>query len=553
MKKLAARLFAFFLMIAPQWMAFAVPAEGTKMMVSGPSPHAIEIAKIISEKGGNVVDVAVGVGLSLSITNPYYAALGGGGFALIKMDGPAEALDFREVAPAATSPTFYADKDKEASITGGKAVGVPGFPAGLWAMHKKYGKLKWSQLFDAPLVLAEKGFRVSGEWHEKTKSTSTRFNGAGKRHYFKVGAQPQPYLPGETFQQRDLAKALRIFRDKNIQGFYQGEVAQDIVKAIQSSGGVVTLNDLKSYSVRWLKPLEADFKGYHLYLMPPPSSGGVVIKSALSLIEQLELEKQKPFSIDELHLLGEILSRSFRGRSLLGDPDFYKNPLDLLLSSAYFKELAKSINIRKTAKLDPLAESEGKESENTTHFSVMDSDGRSVALTVTLNGVYGSAVVSDRFGIALNNEMDDFTTRPNEPNMYGLIQGQGNFVQAGKRPLSSMSPALVAKDDKIVLSIGSPGGPRIISGVIQVLYRSLVTGLNMDEAIQAPRIHHQFLPHTLYVDNRRFAPETLDGLRKKQHSVEESWMGRVYGIRKNEKGFVEAAHDLRGEGASGGF
>ena len=533
------------------WTALAVPAQGSKIMMAGPSPYAVSVGTAIAEKGGNVVDVAVGMGLALSVTSPYYAALGGGGFALIKMDEATEALDFRETAPHATSPTFYVDKSKDASITGGAAIGVPGFPAGLWAMHKKYGKLKWAQLFVDPILLAERGFRVSGEWYERTSDAEKRFNPGGRHHFLKK--EKDLYSPGEVFPQRSLARALRAFRDNNLKGFYEGSVAKDIVNSAKQSGGVISLEDLKSYSVRWLKPLETQFRGYHLYLMPPPSSGGVVIKTALNLIDQLHLEKQKTFSVEEYHLMGEILSRSFRGRALLGDPDFHQNPMDLLLSGEYLTKMAKSINLAKSTQLEPLAEENGKESHNTTHYSVMDKDGHSVALTVTLNGNYGSAVVSDKFGIALNNEMDDFTTRPNEPNMYGLVQGKGNFVQAGKRPLSSMSPALVEKDNKIVMSIGSPGGPRIISGVIQVLYRSLVTGLNVDEAIQAPRVHHQFLPHVLYVDKNRFAPETLDGLRKKKHQIEESWMGRVYAVKVNSNGFLEGAHDLRGEGAAGGF
>ncbi|MCB0366502.1 MAG: gamma-glutamyltransferase [Bdellovibrionaceae bacterium] len=551
MKTMAYRLLVGIFALSLSWSATAVPAEGTKIMIAGPSPHAVEIGKAIAEEGGNVVDVAVAVGLTLAVTSPYFGSLGGGGFALIKMDKEVHALDFREIAPKATSPTFYVQREKDSSITGGGAVGVPGFAAGLWEMHKKYGKLPWSRLFKEPLKLAQNGFRVSGEWHRKTIGSETRFNAGGKKYFFKKDGKP--YLPGEILKQQSLGKALRLFRSKNVKGFYSGDVARDIVDTVKKTGGVIEMEDLAGYRVRWMKPLETDFKGYHLYLMPPPSSGGVVIKSALNLIEQTKMDQYPAFSVDELHVLGEVLSRSFRGRALLGDPDFHQNPLDLLLSDSYLSKMAKSISSRKSAKLDPLSDEPAKESANTTHYSVLDSEGRSVALTVTLNGSYGSAVVSEKYGVALNNEMDDFTTRPNEPNMYGLIQGKGNYVQPGKRPLSSMSPTLVEKDGKIVLSVGSPGGPRIISGVIQVLYRSLVSGMDIDQAIQAPRIHHQFLPHKLFTDTMKFAPETLSGLKNKKHDVEESWMGRVYGVRLNDKGILEGAHDLRGEGASGGY
>lgn len=551
MKARAYPVFVLVLSIVVSLKSGAVPAEGTKVMVAGPSPQAVEVGRAVAEEGGNVVDVAVAMGLTLTVTSPYFGALGGGGFALIKMDKEVIALDFREVAPKATSPTFYVERGKDSSITGGAAVGVPGFPAGLWEMHKKYGKLPWGRLFKGPMQLAQQGFRVSGEWHRKTVESEPRFNAGGKKSFFKKDGKP--YLPGEVLQQKALGQALNLFRSKNVKGFYSGEVARDIVDTVKRTGGVIELEDLAAYKVRWLKPLETQFKGYQVYLMPPPSSGGVVIKSALNLIEQVQLEKLAPFSVDELHVFGEVLSRSFRGRALLGDPDFHKNPLERLLSEGYLKEMAKSISAKSSSKLDPLSEDAPADSANTTHYSVLDSEGRSVALTVTLNGNYGSAVVSDKFGIALNNEMDDFTTQPNEPNMYGLIQGKGNLVQPGKRPLSSMSPTLVEKDGKVVLSVGSPGGPRIISGVIQVLYRNLVNGLNMDQAIQAPRIHHQFLPHKLFIDTSRFAPETISGLKTKKHEVEESWMGRVYGVRLTDKGVLEAAHDARGEGASGGY
>lgn len=532
--------------------SWAIPAEGSKMMIAAPSPYAVEIGKRIIEDGGNVIDVAVAVGLTLSVTSPYFAALGGGGFALIKMGDKVEVLDFREVAPGATGPKFYLDKAKDASQNGGAAVGVPGFPAGLYEMHKKYGKLKWKKLFYYPMKLASEGFTVSGEWARNTERASERFNKGGKKHFMKD--TDKLYRPGQTLQQHGLTKAMKEFKRKNVKGFYEGFVAKDIVDTVKASGGVMELSDLKNYKVRWLEPLTTNFMGHKVYLMPPPSSGGVVIKTALKLMEKLKLNEKKPLSVEELHLMGEILSRSFRGRATLGDPDFHTNPLDLLLSDDYLLKMANSISAKKSKKLEPLAiEARARESHETTHYSVMDAKGNAISLTVTLNGNYGSAVVSNRFGIALNNEMDDFTTRPGEPNMFGLIQGNGNSVQPGKRPLSSMSPSLVEKDGKIVMTVGAPGGPRIISGTLQVIYRVLANGWDMDKAIQAPRVHHQFLPHTLYVDQDRLSPDVLDALRKKGHNVEESWNSRVVGVRMNEKGNLEAAFDARGEGAAGGY
>ncbi len=531
--------------------SFAISTEGSKMMISGPSPYAIRIGRDIAKRGGNVVDVAVGVGLTLAVTSPYYAALGGGGFALIKLGKEVEVLDFREVAPGLTGKDFYLEKAKDASLKGGTAVGVPGFPAGLWALHQKYGKLKWSQLFPAPMRLARGGFDVSGEWAQKTSSTKDKFDAGGKKHFFK--ADGTSYKPGETLKQPELYRALALFQKQNLRGFYSGPVADDLVAAVKASGGVLSHEDLKNYKVRWLKPLEVEFNKHKIYLMPPPSSGGLVLATALTLSEKMKLSETPPLSTNELHLMSEILSRSFRGRALLGDPDFAKNPIEFLLSEKYLTELAQSIDRKKAKSLSPLNEKKFVEKPETTHYSILDKDGNAVSLTVTLNENYGSGVVSPRYGIALNNEMDDFTTRPNEPNTYGLIQGQANLVEPGKRPLSSMSPTLVEKDGKIIMALGAPGGPRIITGVYHALYRSLISGWDMDQAIQAPRVHHQFLPNKVYVDKDRFSPEIIEGLKKRGHDVETGWQGKVYGVRLNANGILEAAFDSRGEGAAGGY
>ena len=531
--------------------SWAIPREGHKIMMATPSPIAAEVGRQIAAKGGNVVDVAVAIGLSLSVTSPYFASLGGGGFALIKMGkNPVQALDFREAAPAKTHPKFFLDKPKTASIDGPHAVGVPGFPAGLWAMHKKYGKLHWSQLFEAPIRLAKKGFPVSGEWVDKTSKIKNKFNGAGKRFLLKKNRSV--YRPREILKQPQLAKALKEMRNRGVTPFYKGSIARDISKTLKDLGGVMTFEDFKNYKVRWLKPLQTNFAGHKVYLMPPPSSGGLIIHSALQLIEKLKLKKYKALSVDELHFLAEIMKVAFRGRSLLGDPDFHKNPTQHFTDAKELKKIAEKIKANSVLKLKPI-ETAMNGSKETTHYSVMDIHGNTVSLTVTLNGNYGSKVVSEKFGIALNNEMDDFTTRPGKPNMFGLIQGKGNHVQAGKRPLSSMSPTLVEKNGKVVLSLGGKGGPRIINGVLQTLYRVLVSGYDMDLAIQTPRIHHQFLPDTIYYDTHRFSPEVIEALEKRGHKLKESWQAKVYGVRINEEGHLEAAYDSRSEGGANGI
>lgn len=532
--------------------AVAIPAQGHRLMAAGPSPYMIEAVQDIGHSGGNVIDAAVTSLLTLAVTSPYFGSIGGGGFAMLKMGDAVEALDFRETAPAATNPEFFVKRGENDSITGGAAVGVPGVPAGLWALHKKYGKLPWSRLFKVPLRLATQGFQLSGEWVYDTTKEKSRFNSGGKIYFLK--AKGEDYKPGEILKQPALAKALMALRDQGPKGFYQGAIARDIVESVKKTGGVISLNDLKNYQVRWLKPLEADYSGYHFYLMPPPSSGGVVLKTALYLADKTGVKNQQPLSVDELHLLGEILAKSFRGRALLGDPDFHKNPFDQLLSASYLEELQKSIKLARVSTLAPLQEATlEKEKAQTTNFSIMDSDGHAIAITTTLNGTYGSGVVTDQFGIALNNEMDDFTTKPGIPNLYGLIQGTGNVVQPGKRPLSSMSPTLVTKDGKVIMAVGAPGGPRIISTVFQTLYRSLINGFDLDEAVQAPRVHHQFLPNELVVEKNRLSPEILQALEKRGHKVNPSWMGKAYAVRLRPDGILEGAFDARGEGAAGGY
>jgi gamma-glutamyltranspeptidase/glutathione hydrolase len=534
--------------------AQAVPAEGTQIMISAPSAYAVDAGKTAYANGGNLIDVAVAVGLTLAVTNPSNASLGGGGFALMSMGDGVEVLDFREQAPAATSPDFYVHRDKGASWNGGAAVGVPGVAAGLWAMHQKYGKLPWAELFATAMRLATDGIEISGTGSRYSETQKDRFNSAGFRHFYKT--PQQHYRPGEILKQPALAQALKVYRDLGPDGFYHGDVARDIAATVQANGGVITEADLANYQVRWLEPLRAEFKGHELYMMPPPSSGGAVIQAAFEIFDRIEIEQQTPLGVDELHLLAEGLNRAFRGRALLGDPDFHDNPLDRILAPAYLDEMAQSIDSAKAVQLAPLVDKPLDDSNETTQFSILDADGNAISLTVTLNGSYGSGVVSEKYGISLNNEMDDFTTRLGEPNMFGLVQGFGNRVQPGKRPLSSMSPTLVAKDGRIVMTLGAAGGPRIISSVIQTIYRVLVTGLDLDRAVQFPRVHHQFLPNKLYMDEFKFSPEVVAGLQQRGHETVEqrpSYLGRIKAVRLNDKNYLEAAYDNRSEGAVGGY
>ncbi|MEE6251628.1 MAG: gamma-glutamyltransferase [Bdellovibrionota bacterium] len=530
----------------------AAPFEGRDIVISGASPEAVQTAKKIYAKGGNVVDAAVAMTLSMGVTNPYFSALGGGGFALVKMDGKIKALDFREVGPKAINENSFKEAGEKSSITGGLAVGVPGIPKGLWELHKTYGKLSWQELFDDAIDLSKNGFQLSGNYVERLNRNWDRFNKAGKSLF---GDDLKKIKPGQNFKQLKLAKALSFLRHKGVKEFYEGRIAKDLIASVKKAGGKITAEDLKNYEVKWREPLEAEYKGFKIHMMPPPSSGGVIIKTALYLMEKWELDNYQAYSTQEIHLLGEILSRSYRSRALLADPEYFENPLGKILDQKYLDRLVSSISSYKTLKLDPLDEKDyiPQESTETTHLSILDKNGNAVSMTVTLNGSFGSGIFTEKYGINLNNEMDDFTTRPGEPNMFGLVQGSMNQAEAGKRPLSSMTPTIVENKDKSTrLVLGSPGGPRIISSILQVMYRNLVSGYDIDEAIQAPRFHHQFLPHKLYYEKNKVFPELIKDLKKKGHDLEESWAGRVYGATK-EGEVLKAAFDSRLPGAANGY
>ena len=534
------------------FVAEARPVESSKIMISAANQTAVDAGLEIARKGGNLIDVSVAVGLTLAVTNPFNASLGGGGFAMFKQGkDPVRVLDFREVAPKATHPKFYLEQSQnDASRTGAKAVAVPGMLAGWWELHSQYGKLKWKKVIQPAIDAAEDGFPLFGAWVDRTERQKPRFDAIGTKTFFKKNEAS--YAPGELMKQPELAKALKRIRSYGASDFYEGRIGKDLVQSLKKRGGVITMKDLKSYKVRWLEPLTTDFKGHKAYMMPPPSSGGVVIAAALRLVEKAKLENTESLSANEFHYLIEVLKLAFRGRSLLGDPDFHKNPIDKLLSDAYLDPMVKGLKRKKAIQLKPLKEKTFNESNETTHFSVINDQGEAFSSTVTLNGGFGSAVVTDKYRISLNNEMDDFTTRPGEANMFGLIQGQGNEVVAGKRPLSSMSPTLIEKDGKIVLSLGAPGGPRIITGVFHALYRYLVRGQDIDSAIQARRVHHQFLPDKVIIDGNRFAPETLNELKKRGHNIEPGWMARVYAVGA-QNGRLQGAFDSRAEGAAGGY
>lgn len=529
----------------------SAPFVANEIAISAASEEAVEAGKSIYQKGGNVVDVAVAINLAMAVTNPYFAALGGGGFSLIKMNQKIEALDFREVAPKALNEKTFIEQDRTSSITGGLAVGVPGIPAGLWAMHKKYGNLPWEKLFEPAIHLAQEGFRIHHDYQSRIIRNSKRFNSTGSS---LLTPNKKALKIGTSLKQPRLAKLLKLLRKKGAPAFYEGPVAEDIVKAVKEAKGKMELKDLSDYQVRWREVESVNYKDYKISMMPLPSSGSLVIKTALHLMEQWKIDNYEAFGVQELHLFGEIMARAFRSRMLLADPDYFENPTDKLLGEKYLTRLTRSISAFKHIALEPLDEKDymAKEPTETTHISIADKDGNAVSMTITLNGSFGSGIFTPMYGINLNNEMDDFTTRPGQPNMFGITQGSMNKVEGGKRPLSSMTPSIVEKDGKTRLVLGSPGGPRIISSVLQVLYRVLVTEMDIDAAIQAPRFHHQFVPDKYFYEEHKAFPQSIRELKKKGHNMTAGWAGRVYGVElvNNQ---LKAAFDQRLPGKASGY
>lgn len=542
-------MFLFFLFVCS---SFAQPTQTQKIIVSGPSAHLVKAVKDVYRDGGNIFDAAVAGAFTLSVTHPYFVSLGCGGFALLKDQSGVQALDFRETAPFKVGEDFYV-KSGLSPTKHGSAVGVPGFVAGLWAIHQKYGSLSWVDLLTPAVKLADRGFIASGQWLKRTKGLTEKFNLSGRRIFFH--SDGTPYQPGEFIRQKQLKEALRLVSRKNKTLVYNGVIGQDIVKTVKANKGVMTLEDLKNYKVRWLKPVQFSFNGYKVYSMPLPSSGGIILARAFQLIKQRKLRKLSLYSVSELHLLGEVLSFSFRPRSQMGDLSNPSRYLKKWLSGAQLAKLSSQISLKKVTKLPVLKDTMSvRESSETTHFSIMNSLGEAVSMTLTLNGNFGSFVVTDKYGIVLNNQMDDFNTRPGKPNQFGLIQGKNNKVKTGRRPLSSMSPTIVEKSGKTVMVLGASGGPMIISSVLQTLYRYFMSGLNLDAAIQAPRVHHQFLPRTLFVEKNRFSPVVLSLLRRRGHQVKvRDSIAKVYAVSKRKDGILEGAFDAREEGATGGF
>ena len=540
------------------------PVFATNGMVASQERRATEIGVDILKRGGNAVDAAIAVGFALAVTLPRAGNLGGGGFMIVHLaeTGETVAIDYRELAPAAAERDMFLDADgnadKNKSRYSGLAVGVPGTVAGLVLALEKYGSGTFSlaDLIEPARALAADGFAVTDDLAISLQRSKRRLanNPAAAAIFYKP--DDGTYETGETLVQTDLAASLGRIADQGVAGFYTGPTAQRIVEAVNAAGGRMTVDDLAAYRPKLRRPVRGLYRGYEIVSMPPPSSGGVHIVQILNILEGVPLRFLGAGSAESIHWMAEAMKLAYADRSeFLGDPDHVDVPVKGLTAKAYARELRGSIRggrARVASEIMP-----GKpiafESEETTHFSVVDSKGNAVSNTYTLNFSYGVGIVADGTGILLNNELDDFSAKPGTANAYGLIGGAANAVAAGKRPLSSMSPTMVFKDGKLFLVTGSPGGSRIITTVLQILLNVIDHGMNIAEASYAPRIHHQWLPDELRVEEG-LSPDTIDLLEQKGHKVSvKRSMGSTQSIMVTPSGLTGASDSRRRGAAAIGY
>ncbi|MAL32124.1 MAG: gamma-glutamyltransferase [Marinobacter sp.] len=530
------------------------PVQGSQGMVATSHTLATEVALKVLKDGGNAIDAAVTAGFALAVTQPRSGNIGGGGFLVYSPgngDAP-EAIDYRETAPAAATETMFQDQDgnvvSERSRFSHKAAGVPGTVAGLALALERHGTLSLSQALAPAIRLAREGFVVPHrftEGLEQARDRLERWPATRATFYKKDGSAPQP---GEVFRQPELADTLQRIAEQGVKGFYEGETAQLIVAEMRRGEGLITLEDLRNYEPAVRQPVHGTYRGFDIYSMSPPSSGGTHIVQILNILEDYPIGDWGHNSANTIHHMAEAMKLAYADRSeYLGDTDFVAVPLQGLTSKGYADQLRASIKADKARPASEIAPGKPgpRESPETTHFSVVDRWGNAVSNTYTINFSYGSGITVAGAGFLLNNEMDDFSAKPGVPNAYGLIGGEANKVEPGKRMLSSMSPTIVRKDNRNFLVTGSPGGSRIITTTLQVIMNVIDHNMNIQTAVSAPRIHHQWLPDEIRVE-QGISPDTLDLLRARGHTINTgSAMGAIQSILIGEDGTLYGGADPR--------
>jgi gamma-glutamyltranspeptidase/glutathione hydrolase len=496
------------------------PVAARHGMVASSEALASEVGVKILRAGGNAVDAAVAVGFALAVTHPVAGNIGGGGFMLIRLaKGEAVVVDYREAAPAAASRNMYVNSVvPDASTVGALSAGVPGTVAGLALAEQKYGKLGLARVMAPAIRLAKHGFAVSYDLSESlrlNRDLLLKFD-ASRRVFLRNG---RLYEPGEVFKQPELARTLKAIARRGTKGFYTGSVAQAIVATMEKYRGLITMQDLAHYQPMLRLPLNGHFRGYEVLSVPPPSSGGVGLIEMLNILEPLDLGL--PDSFQGMHFIAEAMRHAYADRaSYLGDADFVSVPVARLTSQAYAAKLRAEILHSPPEAPIQAGNPQAFEGAQTTHYSVVDAEGNAVANTYTLNGGYGSGVTVEGAGFLLNDEMDDFASKPGAANLYGLVQGEANTIAPNKRPLSSMTPTLVLHDGKLWLVLGSPGGGTIINTVLQVLLNVLVFKMDIFQAVSFPRFHHQWMPDRLILERVGFSGDTIQKLQEAGYQID---------------------------------
>lgn len=558
MRQFAALLLLLTLSATQYRLEARTPVHSKHAMVVAEEPIATDVGVAVLKAGGNAVDAAVAIGFALAVTHPAAGNIGGGGFMLARFaDGRSYFLDFRERAPAKASRDMYLDesgKPTRDSIEGWRAAGVPGTVRGLEMAHKKLGRKSWRELVQPSVDLAANGFTVSYPFSRSLESDRILSQFSESRRIFVNGGKG--FQTGDKLVQPELARVLDRIAKQGSKDFYEGETARKLAAGMAANGGLITLDDLKNYKAVERTPLVGRYKGYDILTAPPPSSGGIGILQMLGMLELSGYEKNGLHSAAEIHYVAEAMRRFYADRSKhFGDPDFFRVPASSLLDPAYIASRRASINpdrATSSESLSPGVFAAGKESGQTTHFSIVDAEGNAVSLTYTLNGSYGSGVTVPGLGFLLNNEMDDFAAKPGEPNMFKLVQGEGNAIQPGKTPLSSMTPTIVTKDGELFLVVGGPGGGRIISSVLQVMLNVIDFGLNVQDAIDRPRFHHQWQPDVISME-AGFSPDTIRLLESRGHKVDASIsVARIEAIHILG-GWIQGGADGRGYGKAEGY
>ena len=524
--------------------------------------HASEIGRQILEQGGNAVDAAVAVQFALAVTLPRAGNIGGGGFMVLHLnDGTTTSLDFREKAPAKASRDMYVRRGRyipELSRHSILASGVPGVVDGMIKALERYGRLPLETVMAPAIKLAREGYHLSWTQARTLNEHADTFKKYESSADYFTKASGSSYTEGDLFVQSDLAATLERISRLGRDGFYSGQTADLIVREMKKHGGLISYKDLYNYDSVWRDPIQASFRGYDLYIMPPPSSGSLAIAQMLNMLKPYNLKEMGHNSSDYIHLVTEVMRRAFADRAYyLGDPDFVNIPRQKLIRSSYIRERMNNFTWNEATSSQEIGHGEVmgfSESSQTTHFSVVDQDGNAVAVTTTLNGSFGNHISVSGAGFLLNNEMDDFTAKPGEPNMFGLIQGEANAIEPGKRMLSSMSPAIVTLNDEIKMVLGAAGGPRIITATLQSFLNLVLFDMNAQQAVSAPRFHHQWMPDLLYYEPFGINANTRAILESKGHKLTTMpTIGRGHIIFVDEYGKKQGGVDPRDDGSADGY